>query len=70
MVPTVPSDDQPDIGLMARGILEPAGCVVLLTSDPLEAIRMARHRKGDIDLLLIVTRDGYQMIKVAVSRGN
>ena len=46
-------DDQPDIGPMARDILEPAGYVVLLTSDPLEAIRMARHRPGDIDLLLV-----------------
>ena len=46
-------DDQPDIGPMARDILEPAGYVVLLTSDPLEAIRLARHRPGDIDLLLV-----------------
>jgi CheY-like chemotaxis protein len=46
-------DDQPDIGPMARDILEPAGYVVLLTSDPLEAIRMAGHRPGDIDLLLV-----------------
>ena len=46
-------DDQPDIGPLARDILEPAGYVVLLTSDPLEAIRMARHRPGDIDLLLV-----------------
>jgi CheY-like chemotaxis protein len=46
-------DDQPDIGPMARDILEPAGYVVLLTSDPLEAVRMARHRPGDIDLLLV-----------------
>ncbi len=46
-------DDQPDIGPMARDILEPVGYVVLLTSDPLEAIRMARHRPGDIDLLLV-----------------
>jgi DNA-binding response OmpR family regulator len=46
-------DDQPDIGPMVRDILEPAGYVVLLTSDPLEAVRMARHRPGDIDLLLV-----------------
>ncbi len=56
-VPRTPTilvvDDQPDIGAMARDILEPAGYVVLLTSDPLEAIRMARHRPGDIDLLLV-----------------
>ncbi len=56
-VPRAPTilvvDDQPDIGPMARDILEPAGYVVVLTSDPLEAIRMARHRPGDIDLLLV-----------------
>ena len=46
-------DDQPDIGPMAQDILEPVGYVVLLTSDPLEAVRMARHRPGDIDLLLV-----------------
>lgn len=56
-VPRTPTilvvDDQLDIGPMARDILEPAGYAVLLTSDPLEAIRMARHRPGDIDLLLV-----------------
>lgn len=56
-VPRTPTivvvDDQPDIGPMARDILEPAGYVVLLTSDPLEAVRMARHRPGDMDLLLV-----------------
>jgi CheY-like chemotaxis protein len=46
-------DDQPDIGPLARDILEPVGYIVLLTSDPLEAIRMATHRPGDIDLLLV-----------------
>ncbi len=46
-------DDQPDIGPLARDILEPLGYLVLLTSDPLEAIRMARHRPGDLDLLLV-----------------
>jgi CheY-like chemotaxis protein len=46
-------DDQSDIGPMARDILDPAGYIVLFTSDPLEAIRMARHRPGDIDLLLV-----------------
>ncbi len=56
-VPRAPTilvvDDQPDIGPMARDILESAGYVVLLTSDPLEAIRLARHRPGDMDLLLV-----------------
>jgi CheY-like chemotaxis protein len=45
-------DDQPDIGPMARDILEPAGYVVLPTSDPLEAVRLAQQRPGAIDLLL------------------
>jgi two-component system, cell cycle sensor histidine kinase and response regulator CckA len=46
-------DDQPDIGPMARDMLEPAGYIVLLTSDPLEALRLASQRPRDIDLLLV-----------------
>jgi CheY-like chemotaxis protein len=46
-------DDQPDIGPMAQDMLEPAGYIVLLTSDPLEALRLASQRPGDIDLLLV-----------------
>jgi CheY-like chemotaxis protein len=46
-------DDQPDIGPMAQDILEPVGYIVLLTSDPLEALRLASQRPGDIDLLLV-----------------
>jgi CheY-like chemotaxis protein len=46
-------DDQPDIGPMARDMLEPSGYVVVLTSDPLEALRLAGQRPGDIDLLIV-----------------
>lgn len=46
-------DDQPEIGPMAQDMLEPAGHVVLFTSDPLEALRLASHRPGGIDLLLV-----------------
>lgn len=46
-------DDQPDIGPIAQDMLEPAGYIVLLTSDPLEALRLASQRPGDIDLLLV-----------------
>jgi CheY-like chemotaxis protein len=46
-------DDELTIGLMARDILESTGYVVLSTSDPLEAIRLARLRPGAIDLLLV-----------------
>ena len=46
-------DDEPDIGPMTRDILAPAGYVVVTTSDPLEAIRLARQRRGAIDLLLV-----------------
>ena len=42
-----------DIGPMTRDILEPAGYVVLPTSDPVEAVRLARQRRGAIDLLLV-----------------
>ena len=46
-------DDEPDIGPMTRDILEPYGYVVLPISDPLEAVRLARQRRGAIDLLLV-----------------
>jgi CheY-like chemotaxis protein len=45
-------DDQAEIGRMARDILEPAGYAVMLTSDPFEAIRLARNHSRRIDLLL------------------
>ncbi len=45
-------DDQLEIGRMARDILEPAGYSVILTSDPLEAVRLARDPSRNIDLLL------------------
>ena len=37
---------------MARDILEPAGYSAILTSDPLEAVRLARDSSRNIDLLL------------------
>jgi CheY-like chemotaxis protein len=46
-------DDDRDIGSLARDILGPAGYLVLFTDDPVEAIRLARQRAGDIDLLLV-----------------
>jgi len=45
-------DDQSEIGRMARDILESAGYSIMLTSDPLEAVRLARNRSRHIDLLL------------------
>jgi len=45
-------DDQPEIGRVARDILESAGYAVMLTSDPYEAIRLARSHSRPIDLLL------------------
>ncbi len=45
-------DDEPVTGPLVHDALEPAGYVVLRTVDPLEAIRMARHRPGPIHLLL------------------
>src|SRR4030095_1375073 len=47
------ADDEPPIGPLARDVLEPAGYVVLHTTDPREAIRLAEHRPADIDLLLV-----------------
>ena len=46
-------DDQPDVGPLAADILEPEGYAVVLTTDPMEAIRVARTRPGDIDVLLV-----------------
>jgi CheY-like chemotaxis protein len=46
-------DDQPDVGPLAEDILEPEGYAVVHTTDPMEAIRVAKTRPGDIDLLLV-----------------
>jgi CheY-like chemotaxis protein len=46
-------DDDAEVGPLARDVLESVGYVVLFTSDPLEAVRMARYRPGEIDLLLV-----------------
>ena len=46
-------DDQPEVGPLAEDILEPEGYAVVHTTDPMEAIRVARTRPGDIDLLLV-----------------
>lgn len=46
-------DDQPDIGPLALDILEPEGYAVVHTSDPMEAIRMAKNQARAIDLLLV-----------------
>jgi len=46
-------DDDAEVGPLARDVLESVGYVILFTSDPLEAVRMARHRPGEIDLLLV-----------------
>jgi CheY-like chemotaxis protein len=46
-------DDDPSVGTLARDILGSAGYLVLFTDDPVEAIQLARHRPGDIDLLLV-----------------
>ena len=45
-------DDDPTTGPLVQGALQPAGYLVLHTIDPLEAIRMGRHRPGPIHLLL------------------
>jgi two-component system, cell cycle sensor histidine kinase and response regulator CckA len=47
------ADDEPTMGPLAADVLEPAGYVVLHTTDPREAIRLARQRPADIDLLLV-----------------
>lgn len=46
-------DDQPEVGPLAADILEPEGYAVVLTTDPMEAIRVARTRPGEIDVLLV-----------------
>jgi CheY-like chemotaxis protein len=46
-------DDDSAVGSLARDILGSAGYFVLLADDPVEAMRLARHRPGDIDLLLV-----------------
>jgi CheY-like chemotaxis protein len=52
-VPTIMVvDDQAEVGRVARDIFEPTGYSVILTSDPLEAVRLARDPSRNIDLLL------------------
>ncbi len=46
-------DDDPTTGPLVQGMLAPAGYEVLHTIDPLEAVRMARHRPGLIHLLVV-----------------
>ena len=46
-------DDDRSVGSWARDSLGSAEYLVLFTDDPLEAIRLARQRPGDIDLLLV-----------------
>lgn len=46
-------DDDPGVGSLAQDILGSAEYLVLFTDDPVEAIRLARQRTGDIDLLLV-----------------
>jgi CheY-like chemotaxis protein len=46
-------DDDPSVGSLTRDILRSAEYLVLFTDDPVEAIRLARQRPGDIDLLLV-----------------
>lgn len=46
-------DDDPSVGALVRDILEGAEYLALFTEDPLEAIRLAKQRPGDIDLLLV-----------------
>ena len=46
-------DDQPEVGPLAADILEPEGYAVIVTTDPMEAIRVARTRPGEIDVLLV-----------------
>jgi len=46
-------DDDPSVGSLARDILWSPEYLVLFTDDPFEAIRLARQRPGDIDLLLV-----------------
>ena len=46
-------DDDPEIGPLAEDILESEGYAVAQTTDPLEAIRLARQRPEGFDLLLV-----------------
>ena len=46
-------DDQPDIGPLAKDMLEPAGHAVIHTTDPMEALRWARKPTADMDLLFV-----------------
>ena len=46
-------DDDPGVGALARDALGSVGYLVLFTGDPVDAIRMARQRQGEIDLLLV-----------------
>jgi CheY-like chemotaxis protein len=46
-------DDQPDIGPLAKDMLELAGHAVIHTTDPLEALRWARQSTVTMDLLLL-----------------
>ena len=47
------ADDEAAMGPLLADVLEPAGYVVLHTTDPREAILLARQRPADIDLLLV-----------------
>ena len=46
-------DDDPSVGSLTLDILRSPEYLVLFTDDPIEAIRLARQRPGDIDLLLV-----------------
>lgn len=53
-VPTIlVVDDDPGVGSFARDTLGSAGYLVRSTTDPVEAIRMAKDTEGEIDLLLV-----------------
>jgi CheY-like chemotaxis protein len=47
-------DDQSDIGPLAQDILEPEGYAVIQTTDPMEALRLARNRPFDLFLVDVV----------------
>jgi CheY-like chemotaxis protein len=55
--PRVPTilvvDDDQNVGAFAADALGTAGYLVLSTHDPVEALRIAKDREGDIDLLLV-----------------
>jgi CheY-like chemotaxis protein len=46
-------DDDPEIGPLAEDILETEGYTVVQTTDPMEAIRLARQGPEGFDLLLV-----------------